>query len=413
MLLKGRDIVIIGLQPWYFEIGSNCKNIALELAKNNRVLYVNTPINRKTFYTKEKAAGIQQHCNIIKQKREMIKMMRENLWEFYPTSIVESINWLPITTIFKIINGVNNRRFANDIKKAIANLGFKNIILFNDNDFFNGYDLKKLLSPSVYLYYCRDFLRGFDYWKKHGDVLEPEMINKADAAVANSLYLTEYCSAFNSNSFYIGQGCDLELFDAAKEYSMPDEMKRIASPIIGYVGALTTERLDVDIIEIIAKSNSLWNVVLVGPEDEAFKKSGLHQMHNVYFLGRKPLEQLPAFIRSFDVCINPQLINKVTIGNYPLKVDEYLAMGKPVVATNTKTMELFEHHTYLAEKPQDYPSLIEKALKENNSELQQKRIAFAKTHTWENLMNSSKVSFVVMVPSKSKKPIPFFTIFSF
>lgn len=386
MLLKGRDIVIIGIQPWYFEIGSNCKNIALEFSKKNRVLYVDMPVNRKTLHAKELPAGIQQHINIINEKGDTIKKIKENLWEFYPISIVESINWLPSTKIFKIVNGINNRRFANDIKTAIKKLGFKNIILFNDNDFFNGYDLKKLLLPSVYLYYCRDYLRGFDYWKKHGDVLEPEMIKMADAAVANSLYLAEYCSSFNSNSFYIGQGCDLDLFDAEKEHSLPDELKKIASPIIGYVGALITERLDVGIIETIARANPLWNVVLVGPEDENFKKSILHEMPNVYFLGRKSMEQLPAFIKNFDVCINPQLINNVTIGNYPLKVDEYLAMGKPVVATSTKTMELFKDHTYLAEKPQDYPLLVEKALEENNVELQQARIAFAKTHTWENCL---------------------------
>ena len=96
------------------------------------------------------------------------------------------------------------------------------------------------------------------------------------------------------------------------------------------------------------------------------------------------MEQLPHFVRSFDVCINPQLVNLLTIGNYPLKVDEYLAMGKPVVATRTKTMEMFEDYTYLADKPADYPSLIEKALGENNEELQKRRINFAAMHTWEN-----------------------------
>ncbi len=388
MLVKGRDIVIIGLQPWYYEIGSNCKNIALEFARHNRVLYVNTPINRKTYYSKEQNAGIRQHCDIIRNHGETLKPVQENLWQLYPGSIVESINWLPSTMIFKAINAINNKRFASDIQKAIEQLGFSDIILFNDNDFFNGYDLKQLLKPSAYLYYCRDYLRGFSYWKKHGDALEPAMITKADAALANSLYLRDYCAGFNPQSFYIGQGCNLDLFDVQKNYSKPVELEHISSPIIGYVGALTTERLDIGIIELIAKANTNWNVVLVGPEDEAFQKSVLHDLPNVHFTGRKPLEQLPAYVKSFDVCINPQLINEITIGNYPLKVDEYLAMGKPVVATATKTMELFAEHTYLAKVPEDYPALIEKAWKENNKDLIEKRIAFAHTHTWENCMKA-------------------------
>ncbi|HAI83429.1 MAG TPA: glycosyl transferase family 1, partial [Chitinophagaceae bacterium] len=81
-----------------------------------------------------------------------------------------------------------------------------------------------------------------------------------------------------------------------------------------------------------------WSLVLVGPEDEAFKQSALHQLPNVHFLGSKQPEALPEYVAAFDVCINPQLLNEVTIGNYPRKVDEYLAMGKPVVATQTEAM---------------------------------------------------------------------------
>jgi glycosyltransferase involved in cell wall biosynthesis len=347
-------------------------------------LYVNLPINRKTFYSKNNNAGITEHCNIIKGKGDKIKKIKDNLWEFYPASIVESINWLPSTSAFKLFNYFNNKRFAKDIAAAVKEMGFRDIILFNDNDIFNGYHLKKMLSPKLYIYYCRDYLRGHDYWKKHCDVLEPELISKADLAVANSTYLTEYCSGFNKDSHYIGQGCNLELFDHSKPYPVPQEISHIASPIIGYVGAVIAYRLDENIIRIIAESNPSWNVVLVGPEDDVFQNSSLHQMPNVHFIGRKPIEELPGFVAAFDVCINPQLLSPITIGNYPLKVDEYLAMGKPVVATRTKTMEMFEEYTYLADKAADYPGLIKKALNEDSLEMQNKRIAFAQKHTWFN-----------------------------
>lgn len=45
-MLRGKDIIIVGQQPWDTEIGSNCKDIALELSKYNRVLYVNSPLDR-------------------------------------------------------------------------------------------------------------------------------------------------------------------------------------------------------------------------------------------------------------------------------------------------------------------------------------------------------------------------------
>ena len=65
---------------------------------------------------------------------------------------------------------------------------------------------------------------------------------------------------------------------------------------------------------------------------------------------KKPVAEHEGFKYNInDVCINPQKVNPITDGNYPLKIDEYLAMGKPVVATRTHTMEdVFASHTHLA-----------------------------------------------------------------
>jgi len=387
-LMKGRDIVIIGLQPWYYDIGSNCKNIATWFAKHNRVLYVNLPINRKTYLSSKKNPGIEKHCDVIRSKGEKIRSINDNMWELFPTSIVESINGLPSNKLFKVINYFNNRRFARNIHQAVEELGFTDIILFNDNDIYNGFYLKEMLKPSLYIYYCRDFLPGYDYWKKHASILEPQLIRKADLAVTNSLYYAEYCSEYNANSHYIGQGCDFELFDYTKEEVKPEDLDTISGPLIGYTGALDSARLDVKIIELIAKSHSNWNVVLVGPEDDFFLNSQLHGIPNVHFLGRKPLKQLSAYVRAFDICINPQFQNQITRGNYPLKIDEYLALGKQVVATRTQAMKLFEGYVYLADNPEQYPSLIENALRDDNKLRQEKSVAFARSHNWGNCMEA-------------------------
>lgn len=385
-LVQGRDIVIIGLQPWYYDIGSNCKTIAGYFARDNRVLYVNLPINRKTYLSRDKNPGIAKHCAIIKEKGETILEISSNMWEFYPTSLVESINGLPFTRLFKVFDYFNNRRFAANIRQAISRLGFRDFLLFNDNDIYNGFYLKELLRPSLYIYYCRDFLQGYDYWKKHVSVLEPELIAKADIAVANSIYYAEYCATHNRNSFYIGQGCNFDLFNQDRAHPKPRELESLNAPIIGYVGAIDSARLDQEIIGIIASQRPLWSIVLVGPEDDFFASSELHQHPNIYFTGRKPIQELPDFVAHFDVCINPQLINPITKGNYPLKIDEYLAMGKPVVATRTRTMKLFENYCYLADQPRDYVHLIEQALRENNPVLSAERMSFARSHTWENCM---------------------------
>ncbi len=408
------DIVIVGLQPWYYEIGSNCRNIALQLARHHRVLYVNLPVNRKTYLSKDQSPGIQEHVAVIKGKGETLRPISgpalaarsaetgiptpsgtssgnpfpaPGMWELYPPTIVESINAIPITPIFSAINYFNNKRFARDIRKACDTLGFKNIILFNDNDIYNGYFLKELLKPALYIYYMRDFLQGFGYWKRHTTVLEPKLIAKADVAVANSLFYTDYCKERNPQSFYIGQGCNFDLFNTETQQPKPAELEGLKGPIIGYVGAIDSTRLDPQIIKIIATQHPDWTIVMVGPEDAPFQASDLHQLPNIHWTGRKPMTSLPAFVAHFDVCINPQLVNIATKGNYPLKIDEYLAMGKPVVATRTPTMKLFEDHTWLADKPEEYPALIEKALTPPSPETIEAHIRFARNHTWENCVN--------------------------
>ncbi|PWV55804.1 glycosyltransferase [Chitinophaga sp. S165] len=384
-LIRNRDIVIIGLQQWYTPIGSNCKNIALQFARHNRVLYVNSPLDRRTILRQKDDPNISYHLKTLQNKEPAIVPVGENLWSFYPSSVLESINWLPApaSPLFSWLNKRNNRKFAASIKDAMDALGFSDVILFNDNDIFRGFYMKELLKPSTYIYYSRDYLLGVDYWKKHGEKLEPLHIAKADVAVANSNYLADMLRKYNPKSYYVGQGCDLSLFDASREYPLPADMEGIDRPIIGYVGALNSLRLDIGILEHIAKGQD-WSVVLVGPEDEEFRKSILHQLPNVHFLGRKELKELPAYINAFDVCINPQQVNVLTVGNYPLKIDEYLALGKPVVATATRTMEYFDSHTYLARNANEYVTLINKALEEDSPELRERRIEFARSHSWEN-----------------------------
>jgi len=87
-------------------------------------LYINLPINRKTFHSKEKNKGIQQHCQVITSGESLIKKIKDNLWQYYPKTIVESINWLPYTGLFKLINYFNNRRLAAELKKAFRELNF-------------------------------------------------------------------------------------------------------------------------------------------------------------------------------------------------------------------------------------------------------------------------------------------------
>jgi glycosyltransferase involved in cell wall biosynthesis len=383
-MIKNRDIIVAGIQAWDIEIGSNCRNIAVEFAKNNRVLYVNSPLDRISMFRLRKLEKIKKRIKIIKSGKPELVDIFNNFWNLYPATIIESISWIRSPKLFDWLNKINNRRFAKQISWAIEKLGFKDFIIFNDSDMFRSFYLKELLKPETYIYYTRDNLIAVDYWKKQGVRIEAQHMEKADLVVANSPYLAELAKKFNPNSFYVGQGCDTSLFDTKLVTSVPSDIQKIPKPIIGYIGALLSLRLDISVLEYIAESRPKWSLVLVGPEDETFSASSLHLCKNVYFLGNKTGNELPSYLDQFDVAINPQVLSPVTIGNYPRKIDEYLAMGKPTVATKTEAMGVFADYTYLAENQEEYITLIEKALLEDNDRVRQERKEFASGHTWEN-----------------------------
>lgn len=379
--IKNRDIVLFSFQAWNSDIAFNFKDMAYELARYNRVLFIERAKDRntvlKTFFS-----GKPEE----KPDRPDLEKVQKNLWIFQPKSLLESGNWSPNYRVFDFFNRINNKRLAAEIKSTIGVLGFKNCMLINDNDFYRGLYQKSLLPVRDFIFYIRDFLTIQPFFKKYGPRCEREMIQKADLVVANSGYLAEYASQWNPNSVDIGQGYNFDDF-IVDNLLEPEDVRAIPRPIIGYFGVISSWRLDEALLLHIAKSLPEMSLVLIGPMDEKFEKSDLHNNKNVFFLGRKKPEDTASYISCFSVCINPQLINPLTIGNYPRKIDEYLALGKPVVATATKAMEMFRDFTCLCKTPDEYVNSIRKMLSEprwTSLEIRNKRRDFALTHTWEN-----------------------------
>ncbi len=387
-MINNRDFIVFGLQPWDLNIASTCKYTAIEMSKKNRVLFVNPPLSRNMVLRQKDSDQVKKRLRIMKGEEPDLVQENDNLWVLYPKTIVESVNWIPVNFVFDFFNRINNKRFAKKIKEATDKLNFKNYILFDDNNMIIGYYLKEMLKPDMFIYLLRDAVTLVSYHARHGKRLQPKIIKKADFAVCNSDFFANYASQSNPRSFMIGQGCDLSMYnDKDGKLTVPADLDSIGRPRIGYVGFLTEIRLDIEVLVYIAEQKPEWKLTLVGPEDEAFKNSKLHQLENVYFLGRKDPTELAAYIKGFDVALNPQIVNQITDVNYPLKIDEYLAMGKPTVATKTTFMEYFRDYTYLPSNKQEYVEAIERALAENNPQEEKRRIAYASTHTWENFVD--------------------------
>src|SRR5580704_5105790 len=103
--IHNKDIILFSFQPWDLEIGFNFKEMAYELAKHNRVLFVSRVPDRNSLLKKKKETPAP------KQKLELTEIQK-NLWVYNPSIVLESINWISVDLVYDMLNKINNSRLA-------------------------------------------------------------------------------------------------------------------------------------------------------------------------------------------------------------------------------------------------------------------------------------------------------------
>ena len=168
-----RDFIITSLQTWDIEIGSTIKNTALEISKQNRVLYINTPMDISIrLRGNRQSPSYIRRMDVIKGKASPLRQINANMWVLDCPFMLFSANFLP-APLFNIVNRKNNARIARWIVEQAAALDFKNYIHLIDTDIYRSRYLKEYIHPSVSIYYRRDYVIGEAYWRRHGTRLEP------------------------------------------------------------------------------------------------------------------------------------------------------------------------------------------------------------------------------------------------
>ncbi|HUD71903.1 MAG TPA: glycosyltransferase, partial [Dongiaceae bacterium] len=162
-------------------------------------------------------------------------------------------------------------------------------------------------------------------------------LREADVVWAISETLADAVRPLRADVRLTTTGVDHARFAAARGGPPNPEVGRVGSPRIGLVGVLN-DRVDWNLLEAIARRRADWHLVLVGPVRHAGPETGpaldrLLRLGNVVRIGEVEEDQLPACIAGFDVCLVAYRTGPGTLGINPLKLYQYLAVGKPVVAT--------------------------------------------------------------------------------
>lgn len=355
---------------WFAENRTSSHHIAKRLGAKFPILYVEVP-------------GLRSPQANARDFRKLLKKVRRS---FQLPEMVGPHFWLMtlLQIPFRRVPGVPtaNRllsRFL--IRRAIKKLGFTNTVAWFHVP-HPGF-LAKRLGEKLTVFYCID-----DYSKLPGvdgsvvKAMDDELTAAADIVFACNRSLVEARSTLNSNIYVSPHGVDTELFAlaSAPDTSVPEAVKDLARPIIGSWG-LVDSRVDLSIIEHIARSRPDWTILLIGRI--AVDVSALKEIPNVVIVGVKPYSELPSWAKAIDVCILPYTQTSLNAQSSPLKLREYLASGKPIVAVPLPEATELGNAIEIAEDGPGFVRAIENALANNNSQLVSARQKAVEGNTWD------------------------------
>jgi glycosyltransferase involved in cell wall biosynthesis len=252
----------------------------------------------------------------------------------------------------------------------------KNLLLWINDPIH--YPMIRFLKPKISVYDCTDAFLFRDSKKQaFHDGLRRSIIMESNISFFTSrVYLNEG-REYSHNCHYVPNGVDAKN-SKKRLFTIPDEMKMIKRPILGFVGSLDS-RIDQSLIkEILVKKPEI-SLVFVGPtmgNFSEFEKNG-----RIFLLGNRDYKEIPNFIRQFDVALIPYIPEKAK-AVYPVKLHEYLILGKPVVSTNINEVMQFSEVVYIANSKEAFIEKIELALKGRDKGERKKRIQIALKNTW-------------------------------
>jgi teichuronic acid biosynthesis glycosyltransferase TuaH len=381
------DIICLTLSRWDDEISSPSLSLAKEFAKNNRVFYIDHPFSWKDYFTYRKTEAIQNRKEALLEGKNIYTnppALPENI-TIVNSRLTLPINFLPEGKIYEQLSRYNDKIVLNTIRQLIKDFQLKDFIYIN---FFDPYFVRKLpadIKPLRTVYQCMDDISQVDYSKRHGEKLEAEIVSNFDYTLCTSKELTRLMSAHSPNAHFHPNAADINIFRKANTevFPKPEELKNYDQKIIGYTGSIEY-RTDFELLKKVALYHKDKILFLIGPiRTSEHTDIGLDKLPNVVFAGPRKITQLPAYLQHFDCAIIPFKKTVLTKSIYPLKINEYLSAGKPVIATHfSDDIYTFRNVAYIAEDHEEFLTTIDKAIAENNEEKKQARIAVAETNTW-------------------------------
>jgi glycosyltransferase involved in cell wall biosynthesis len=237
------------------------------------------------------------------------------------------------------------------------------------------YLAKTDLANAVVIYYCCDDFSALDGVDHQAiSMLERELAQQADVIVATSPGLV---SKFPEHKTHlIPHGVDTRLFyqKSARAIDLPT-----GKPIAGFYGSIAPW-IDLDLLTQLARQMPDWNFVFIGVAKVDVSK--LQALSNVFFLGERPHEQLPAYSQHWQASLLPFILNEQIMACNPLKLREYLATGRPIISVDFPQVHNYSEFIHIVDGADGFARALRESLGESNefADLRQLKVA---SESWQ------------------------------
>ena len=374
-----RDIVLVSTAEWHHPFWTNKQHTALALARQGcRILYIDSLGLRKPS---------ANHRDLIRIGRRLLRGLRlpekvhEGIWVCSPLVIPAARRGF--------IQGFNKLILRLYLYVCQVYLGFNAPMLWTYNPL-----TLRLIDSKKYdklVYHCVDEISaqpGMDapqimFWERL-------LCETADMVFVTSKHLLAARRKFNLSTYYFPNVVDLSYFSSVARLdsaSPPSSLASIPGPRLLFVGAISSYKVDFNLLRRLATLRPQWSIILIGaigegdPETDIGLLAGLP---NVYCLGPKAYSELPAYMVCCDVGLLPCLLNQYTVNMFPMKFFEYLASGLPVVSTVLPSLTEYQSFYDECRTALDFVDAIERILAGKSSLDRHAVHELLASHTYES-----------------------------
>ena len=256
------------------------------------------------------------------------------------------------------------------------------------------------------VYDCMDELANFRFAPPDIAQRERFLLSKADVVFTGGYQLFRSKSRHHDDVHFFGCGVDVGHYSRARsvETHLPPDVAQLPHPIFGYFGVID-ERIDYDLLAKLAGSFPNASVVMIGPLAKVERRK-LPSLENIHWLGQRVYDDLPAYLKAFDVCLMPFALNEATRYINPTKTLEYMAAGKPIVSTAVPdVVHNFTPVVEIAVSARDFVHAVKRAFMSPDEQRIKEGIERANGASWEAVVSAMREHMLKAIPG-STKPTP-------